>query len=145
MKRANNEELSNDIKFHGLGKMKGHEEYIKAIFLLERDQSEAEKLVRTSQIADFLNIMPPSATEMLQKLSRKGMVSYKPYGGVKLTPKGREIALRLVRNNEVLDRFFVEVLGLDSAVSKKEACKLEHFTSNEVIERINNLLKDKQD
>ena len=50
------------------------EEYIEAIFALQKNGK-----VQTGQIADHMDIKPPSVTEMLGKLKEEGLVEYEPY------------------------------------------------------------------
>ena len=73
-------------------KNKTTEEYIETIYTLEKKDGKA----RTGMIATVLNVKPPSVTEMLQKLQEQGLVKYQIYIGVKLTPKGKEIAQKLI-------------------------------------------------
>ncbi len=61
------------------------ENYLKTIFLLY-DERKTE--VTTTAIADLLYTKASSVTDMLKKLSDKGLINYRKYQGVTLTPKG---------------------------------------------------------
>ena len=67
--------------------MSGHtvseqmQEYLETIYRLEEEGSVA----RTGEIAKHLKVMPPSVTDMVQKLEKAGYVTYEPYRGVQLT------------------------------------------------------------
>ena len=53
------------------------EEYIETVFMLEKKGGKAQ----TGQIAEHMDVKPPSVTEMLGKLQAEGLVQYEPYIG----------------------------------------------------------------
>jgi len=109
------------------------EEYLETIlYLIKKNNAPA----KTKQIADELNVSQPSVTEMVQKLSDKGFVEYKPYYGVEFTEKGALEAARIKRKHQVLEKFLVDVLDVDTKVAHSEACELEHAVSDRILERI---------
>lgn len=109
------------------------EEYLETIlYLIKKNNAPA----KTKQIADELNVSPPSVTEMVQKLSNEGFVEYKPYYGVEFTEKGALEAARIKRKHQVLEKFLVDVLDVDTKIAHSEACELEHSVSDMVLERI---------
>ena len=109
------------------------EEYLETIlYLIKKNNAPA----KTKQIADELNVSPPSVTEMVQKLSNEGFVEYTPYYGVEFTEKGAIEAARIKRRHQVLEKFLVDVLDVDTKVAHSEACELEHAVSDMVLERI---------
>ncbi len=109
------------------------EEYLETIlYLIKKNNAPA----KTKQIADELNVSPPSVTEMVQKLSNKGFVKYKPYYGVEFTEKGALEAARIKRKHQVLEKFLVDVLDVDTKIAHSEACELEHAVSDRILERI---------
>lgn len=61
------------------------EEYLETILYLTKGGRPA----KTKDIAEAMNIKPPSVSEMLMKLKEEGYVEYKPYLGVSLTEKGK--------------------------------------------------------
>ena len=103
------------------------EEYLEALYTLTQD----DKTAGTSEISKRLNISPASVTEMLRKLSDNGYVKYSPYQGVKLTPKGFEIAEKMTRKHRLLERFLHDVLKIGNDRVHKEACEMEHALSDE--------------
>ncbi|MCQ1534117.1 metal-dependent transcriptional regulator [Methanosarcina sp. KYL-1] len=109
------------------------EEYLETIlYLIMKNQGPA----KTKQIADELNVSPPSVTEMIKKLSSMGLVEYTPYQGVELTEKGTDQAVRIKRKHQVLETFLADVLDFDRKEAHKEACELEHAVSDSVLEKL---------
>ncbi|RLI73211.1 metal-dependent transcriptional regulator [Archaeoglobales archaeon] len=113
------------------------EEYLEAIY----DIQEIEKRVaKTSDLAKKLNIKPSSVTEMLTKLSDKGYIEYQPYYGATLTPKGEEVAKRIKKYYRIFIKFFRDFLGIEEEEAKKLSCELEHHVSDEIVEKICELI-----
>ena len=83
------------------------EDYLKALYKL----GGAEELVGNKEIAVHLNVAPASVSEMLGKLSREELIEYVPYKGSRLTNKGLQIALALVRGHRLWEVFLIRHLG----------------------------------
>ncbi len=115
------------------------EDYLEAIFLLEKKESP----VRVKDIARFLAVSRPSVVEALQVLAGKGLVKHKYYGGVELTLAGRLRADAVYKRHRLLERFLHQVLGVSAEVAKVDACRLEHSLSKETIKMIINFVKGK--
>lgn len=108
------------------------EDYIEAIYLLERDGAS----VRPKEIIARLGVTGPSVTEALHLLKDKNLVSYVPYGPITLTARGEQVAQAVYHRHETLKRFFMEVLGLEEALAEEGACKMEHSASADLIRRV---------
>jgi len=84
------------------------EDYIKAIYHLGKEDNA---MVSTNSVAEQMATKPSSVTDMIKKLSDKGVVNYKPYKGVSLTEYGQKIALSLVRKHRLWEVFLLEKLN----------------------------------
>lgn len=109
------------------------EEYLDSISTLEEIEGSP---VKTSSLAMVLEVSSASVSEMLQRLSEKGVVNYTPYGGVNLTEKGWQLALGLTRRHRLWEVFLNRHLGIGWEDVFSEACKLEHNTSDFVTEKL---------
>ena len=114
------------------------EDYVKHILLEEQRQPEA--LVPMGRIAAALDVTPSTVTAMVKTLADSGLVTYAPYGGVRLTPAGRKLAAHVQRRHRLLELFLVQVVGLDWSEVHPEAEQLEHAVSERLIDRIDELL-----
>jgi DtxR family Mn-dependent transcriptional regulator len=114
------------------------EDYLKRIVLEE--ERAASGRVPTGQVAAALGVTPGTATTMVKTLAESGLVDYEAYGGVRLTPAGRQLALHVLRRHRLLELFLVQVLGLDWSEVHAEAERLEHAVSERLIERIDEML-----
>jgi DtxR family transcriptional regulator, Mn-dependent transcriptional regulator len=112
------------------------EDYLKAIYQL----SEQGAAVSTSAIAERLGIAAGSVTGMLKRLAEAGLVEHTRYYGARLTEEGAANAVRTIRRHRVLELFLVDVLGYTWDRVHDEAERLEHAVSDELIDRMANVL-----
>jgi DtxR family Mn-dependent transcriptional regulator len=113
------------------------ENYLKAIFKLSENSTTN---ISTNEIAGEIKTKAASVTDMLQKLAEKNLLSYKKYRGVKLTKKGREIAIALVRRHRLWEVFLVEKLNFSWDQVHEVAEELEHINSKLLTTRLDAFL-----
>ena len=109
------------------------ENYAKAIYALEQRNHEA---VTNNALAERLGVTPASASSMVKKLDELGFVSHVPYKGIKLTARGRRVALEVLRHHRLLELYLAESLGVPWDRVHDEAEVLEHVLSEELEELI---------
>ncbi|MDK2975090.1 MAG: DtxR family transcriptional regulator, Mn-dependent transcriptional regulator [Methanofollis sp.] len=112
------------------------EDYLEAIFRVAREKGYA----RTSDVAKELSVSPSSVVEMFQKLGHMGLVTYRRYEGVTLTPEGRSIAEVIVYRHETL-KGFLSLIGVPERIAEEDACFMEHELHSETIERVRELVE----
>jgi len=113
------------------------ENYLKAIYHLEND-SKGD--ISTNAIAVKMKTKPSSATDMVQKLAEKKVVSYQKYKGTFLTKKGKLIATNVIRKHRLWEVFLVEKLNFQWDEVHDIAEQLEHIKSDELIKRLDAFL-----
>jgi DtxR family Mn-dependent transcriptional regulator len=106
--------------------------YVKAIFEIQEQKGAA----RVTDIAAALDVKKGSVSVALKGLAAKGLVNYAPYDVITLTESGKEVARSLARRYNVLNDFFVSVLGIEPASAHVEACELEHHISGDLHDRL---------
>lgn len=117
------------------------QDYLKGLYTLaERDPDDGP--VTTTAVAGHLGVSAASATNMLKRLAEAGLVQHAPYRGVRLTDRGRRIALEVVRHHRLLETYLVEELGVPWDEVHAEAEVLEHVLSETLEERIATRLGD---
>jgi len=107
------------------------EGYIETIYRLIREHGYA----RAADIADALNVKPPSVTSMIQKLDEQNFVTYIRYRGVVLTPKGTLLAETLERRHQTFKKFLI-MIGVSEENAEKDACEIEHKINRETAEKL---------
>ena len=109
------------------------ENYLKAVYRLEQDGLPGE----TNRLTEILGgIKPASVTAMVKKLADMDLLEYVPYQGVKLTPAGRRISLKVLRRHRLIELYLVEHLNYSWDEVHLEAEQLEHYVSDKMVERI---------
>ncbi len=110
------------------------EEYLEAVFrLLETNQ---EKYAKTGELAELLKVAPASVTQMIQKLAARKYLIYRKGQGVRLTQKGREVALDVLRRHRVAELLLVDLLGVSWEEAHEVACQWEHILTKEMCDRV---------
>ncbi len=112
------------------------EDYLRVIY---KNYSEGS-LVTATVIAEKLKVSNAAVTDMLKKLSRTKLVKYVPYKGVELLPKGMELAVTLVRRHRIWETYLFKIVGLPLSMVDSEAENLEHSSSDELIDRLDEIL-----
>ncbi len=98
--------------------------------------TDGTRAVRTSELADYMQISPGSVTEMLKILSREGYVNYERYHGVSLTDSGITLARDLRRKHHIMERFLTQVLDMNGKDAHEQAHVMEHAISDDVAGKI---------
>lgn len=114
------------------------ENYLKEIYALGE---ETHELLSTNSIAKKMKTKASSATDMLQKLSNKGLVDYTKYKGARLSRKGETIAMTIVRKHRLWETFLVEKLGYNWDEVHDIAEQLEHIQSKTLTNRLDAFLE----
>ena len=112
------------------------EDYLKAVLNLEDMHEKAS----TSSVARRLAVADGTVTDMLRKLQSAGLLEYTPYYGATLTPRGRSIALKILRRHRLIELFLHRIMGYGWEQVHDEAERLEHAVSDFFVERIDALM-----
>lgn len=112
------------------------EEYLESIYRLQ----EKSGVARTSDIVKVLQVVPGTVTNTVERLEKEGMLRHEPYRGVKLTDKGRKIALDVIRRHRLSERLLTDFVHVDWDKAHDAACKLEHGITNDVIKKLEKAL-----
>ncbi|MFX1379963.1 MAG: metal-dependent transcriptional regulator [Promethearchaeota archaeon] len=116
-----------------------YEDYLKAIYLIS--QSNKGGWASNSEISNFLSVQPSSVTNMLYNLKENGLITWKPRKSLRLTKRGKEIALSIIKNYNCLYNFFVRVLKIQNKnLIHKLSCEIEHHINSEVSSALENLV-----
>jgi DtxR family Mn-dependent transcriptional regulator len=115
------------------------EDYLKAIWRLSHEGGER---VSVGDIASELKVSAPSVTSMVRKLKTMRLLNYERYGGVTLTPRGRKIALEIVRHHRLWELYLYMRLGVPLELVDGEAERLEHVLSDDMEELLTRNLGD---
>lgn len=103
---------------------KSAEDYLEAILVLSKQGGA----VRSIDIATMLGVSKPSVSHAMKLLREDDYIAMDRYGTVTLLEKGKQIAVHIYERHTVLSKM-LEHLGVDPAIAREDACKLEHDLS----------------
>ncbi|HEX3034329.1 MAG TPA: metal-dependent transcriptional regulator [Thermodesulfobacteriota bacterium] len=112
------------------------EDYLKTIYKLQKQDGK----VSTSAIAQRLGVSNATVTGMVKKLAEKKFLKHVSYHGVVLTGKGEKEAIKVIRRHRLVELFLKEILGLPWDKVHAEAERLEHYISDEIMDRMDHIL-----
>ncbi|KEH95071.1 transcriptional regulator MntR [Clostridium massiliodielmoense] len=110
------------------------EDYLEMIYRL----SKTSGFTRINDLASSLNIQPPSATKMVQKLSKLNLINYEKYGVIILEDEGKRIGSALLKRHKIIENF-LKLIGVSNGILE-ETEKIEHTINPETLKCISNLL-----
>lgn len=112
------------------------ENYLKAIYHLQTE----EGTVTTNALAHKLQTKAASVTDMMKKLNAKKLLHYKPYYGFSLSAEGKKIAIFVIRRHRLWEYFLAEKLKFGWNEVHIIAEELEHVSSRQLIDRLDDFL-----
>lgn len=107
-------------------------EALKALYRLASE----EGAVRSGDLATALGVSPATATARLKRLDQRGLAEHTPYLGVRLTTRGRRLAVSAIRRHRIVERFLSDMLGYPWDGADRLAVTFEHDLPDEVVERL---------
>lgn len=119
------------------------EDYLEMIYRLSKDTG----FTRINELAEALNIHPPSATRMVQKLGMLNLIQYERYGVILLRAEGKRLGELLLNRHNTIESFF-RLFELNEEKILTEAEKVEHTLSDETVkcfERYISFVKENPD
>ena len=108
------------------------EEYLETIY----NMSAEDEVVIGARLAEKFDVSAPTVTEMLKRLVRDGYIEMDIKRQVTLTEEGNRAAEAVLRRHRLTERFLVDMLGMQWHQVHEEACRLEHFISGAVEDRV---------
>jgi len=107
------------------------EDYLNAIYKLQAER----KVVRVKDLASVLGVRSPTVVGVISGLKDSGFVDQEHYGYISLTTRGEDLAKSLVLNEDLLKKFFEEILSLTPDEAGVNACSVEHYITPTCRER----------
>lgn len=78
--------------------------------------------------------------QLLERAVREGLIQELPSGHVRLTPKGRAVAMPIIRRHRLAERLMCDALGVDVEETEAAACEFEHVLAEGITRAICTLL-----
>ena len=113
------------------------ENYLKTIY---SENFNTDKAVSVTTLSERLGVTKAAVSDMAKKLAELNYINYKPYKGISLSSKGKKIAMQIIRRHRLWELFLINVLDLSWSEVHDEAEKLEHCTSDILVNKIDDFL-----
>lgn len=107
------------------------EMYLETIYIL----SNKSQTVRGIDIGEYMGYSKPSVSRAVGLLKKDGMIETDKNGYIVLTTQGRKRAEKIYERHTVLTRF-LKNLGVTEQTATEDACRIEHYLSEETFEAI---------
>ena len=115
------------------------EMYLESIYVL----SQKSDSVRSIDICDYMGYSKPSVSRAVGLLNKDGHIVVGGKGYISLTDSGLRIAKNIFERHTIIMNTLLS-LGIPEEIADKDACKIEHVTSDETFWAIkNHYLKNK--
>jgi len=116
-----------------------YQRYLDEIYSISRKKKGG--WVSNKELAKNLNVKPASVSGMLDKLKEKDYIRWEPRRSIRLTEKGKRIAMQLNKTHSLLLDFFEKVLKIqDLDLTEKLACEIEHHITRDVQDSLKEFL-----
>lgn len=102
------------------------EDYLEMIYRLSLNTG----FTRIHELSHALNVQPPSATKMVQKLAELQLLKYEKYGVLILEEKGKILGDELLNRHNVIENF-LRILDVSESDVLEETEKIEHTLSKQ--------------
>jgi len=114
------------------------EEFIESIYRLEKRSG----IAKTTELAKMLNVVSGTVTNTIERLEKEEYLIHEPYKGVKLTEKGKQTALLVIKKHRLAERLLHDLLQMKWDVIHDVACKLEHGITQNMIAPLEKVLNN---
>lgn len=112
------------------------EMYLRTILDLE----EEAIVPMRARISERLGHSGPTVSQTVARMERDGLVIVGDDRRLTLTEDGRALAVRVSRKHRLAERLLADVIGLEWSLVHDEACRWEHVMSEQVEQRLIELL-----
>lgn len=112
------------------------EDYVEMIYRLCQRYNGTTRVI---DIANALNVKPPSVSKMIKKLSIKGYIKYQKYGIIELEQKGINIGKELLFRHQTVEAFLY-LLDIKNDILE-ETEKIEHTINADTLLAIRKLVQ----
>ncbi|MBR1780232.1 MAG: metal-dependent transcriptional regulator [Oscillospiraceae bacterium] len=103
---------------------KSGEDYLEAILMIQNQKG----VCRSIDVVHHLGVSKPSVSVAMSNLREDGMITTDEDGFLHFTDAGRALAESVYARHCLLTEFLT-FIGVDEAVAKEDACKIEHDIS----------------
>ena len=105
------------------------ENYLEAVLMI----SQRQESVRAADLCRHLGFSRPTVSQAVRELSADGYLHVDDRNLITLTDSGMAIARAILERHQVIAEIFMG-LGVSRDVAYEDACRVEHYISQETFE-----------
>lgn len=113
------------------------QDYLESILILSRDK----EYVRATDICNYFGYARATVSVFLKQLKENEFIDVDEHNHITLTRKGHDIATQMYERHQDLTSFFIKI-GVSEEVAAKDACRVEHYISEETFDALKKYLKN---
>ena len=136
MRRKHSRMLAKANKEENMKLTNSQEEYLKTIYILEKSNGK----IRVTDIAQKLKITKPSVNRAIKNLRDLDLIEYEVYGDINLTYQGEELAKEIIKRQDIIKMFLVDILGVEEENAEEEAKSMKHAISPDTTKKLENYI-----
>lgn len=108
------------------------ESYLEAIFELQ----EIGERVTQARLARWFQVSPPATSEVVHRMEKLNLIELTADKTIELANEGRKLAEAMAGRHRIIERYLVDVLGVQWHLSDDETRKIEPGISEVVFQRM---------
>ena len=114
-----------------MGIQESGENYLETILILQKRIGQ----VRSIDIVNETGLSKQSVSSAMKKLRERGYIKMDRKGLITFPDKGNKTAEEIYEKHKLLTKY-LKALGVSEDVAREDACKIEHYISDESFDRI---------
>lgn len=111
--------------------------YLETIYVLSKKSSA----VRSIDVCEHMGFSKPSVSRAVSLLKEGGYLLVDASGHLSLTDSGKEVAEKIYERHMILTKFLTK-LGVAQEIASEDACKMEHYISDESMAALKSFLEE---
>ena len=116
------------------------EMYLETILVL----SQKQEVVHAVDVGREMGFSKPSVSRAVGILKEEGCITVEDHGAIVLTKKGKKIAETIYERHRVISDLLQEI-GVSKKTATEDACRVEHYISNETFRALKKYHKEIND
>lgn len=108
------------------------EDYLETIYVISLEK----KVARVKDISEKMDVKKPSVINALKELENLAYLNHERYGYIELTDTGINKAESIFKKHNMLKEFLQRVIGVSVKSAETDACRMEHFLTEETLNKI---------
>ena len=91
-----------------------------------------------ADVSDRLGVKPPTVSNMVSNLAKKGYLEHERYRGMRLTASGEKVAKSVIKRHHVISEL-ITMLGVDDQTAYIDTEGIEHHVHPSTVKRFERL------